>query len=159
MPKVQFVCQCWDLEGGESCRASNNKIIEAEEANSLLSTHRLCRSYVTPVEKQPWEMTKDEWFAEWGKTEINFAGCGGGGAGPGLHGSSKVASTFICERQAFLKMDLDDARPDPDDPWFQVPPRHFQVIEEALRQRKPVPARVLDEYPEFAGKGKRRTDG
>ncbi len=98
----------------------------------------------TQAAKEPWQMTLDEWNREWQKTEINYSGTGGQGAGMGRATSAKGAEKAFEDLRAkidWLKMNLRDVE--------GVPARHYQVVKEALRQGKPVPKEILAEYPEL----------
>lgn len=102
--------------------------------------------------KQPWEMTRAEWDADWEKTKADWTGSQSpSSAGMGATKSAKGAQErfdAIRARQEHLKMGLKDAKPHGDE-GLTIPPRHKQVVEEALRQGKDVPERVRAEYPEL----------
>jgi hypothetical protein len=109
------------------------------------------KSYAAPGGKEPWEMTRREWDDEWDRVRPDPSGQGGGGGrernqkrGPGNVNRS------IAEHER-LKMGLGDVI-DPDGEMAPRGARHREVIEAALAAGKPVPARVLADYPDLAAK-------
>jgi hypothetical protein len=124
-------------QGGESGK-------QAAELNvKPLSVHDAER-------KEPWQMTASEWGKEFDKTKADWTGGQdtGGAAGMGRSTSEKglgnrAKANFA--RQDFLKMGLKDR----DVEGLKIPARHADVIAEAVKQGKPVPAEVLADYPDL----------
>jgi len=98
--------------------------------------------------KQPWQMTKKEWYDAWYQTEANSQGTGGdtkyGGMGrctseKGL----KARVDNIMKIRAFLTMNL----PSKDRGFGLRRATHRDVVVYALYKKKPVPTKVLKDYP------------
>lgn len=86
-------------------------------------------------------MTRAEWWAEYEKNLPNASGTGGASRWITTRGAVSASG-----RLAFLRMNL----PDIDmGEGLMRGARHRDVIEAALRMGKPVPARVLEDYPEL----------
>jgi len=76
--------------------------------------------------KQPWKMTRDEWYREVDATRINFSGTGGGN-------TSDKQKLELLKRRRWLRMDLPDY--DAGD-GLMVPASHEHMIAQAKKEGK-----------------------
>jgi hypothetical protein len=104
-------------------------------------------------QKEPWQMTKEEWDREFEKGRPSSSGShqvtAAATIGKSSAGAEKAFSDLMA-RQDFLKMGLKDEvryKGEPDE--FHIPARHEQVVKLAMELGKPVPSNVLEQYPEI----------
>lgn len=112
-----------------------------------------------PGEKQPWEMTRAEWFAEYGRfapetVQSNFTKRSGSEA---VHASSRreFLRFGVCDdaRRRMLAAQRREICLTPDeldevDQRLRTPVSHEDVVQKAVRMGLPVPDKVLVAYPE-----------
>jgi hypothetical protein len=109
--------------------------------------------------KTPWQMTAKEWDAEFEKGKPSSSGShsvtAAASIGKSVQGAEK-AFYNLQKRRTFLKMGLGDIDSETGLPWkdsprqgMQVPVRHRQVIEAAIRQGEAVPPEVIADYPDL----------
>lgn len=93
----------------------------------------------TPKAKEPWEMTRGEWQNEWDKNRAETFDTKN-------RKSGASASIARIERGKFLNYGVAGEMTS----MGRERPDHKQVVEKAIREGKPVPPKVLAEYPDLA---------
>lgn len=105
-------------EAVEEARRTTGVLSEEQEADAKLLEPQQGKG-----EKQPWEMTKEE-YAEQKLKDLGF--------------KKTETSKSMRKRKSLKKADLEY--------------NHFKDIEQALKEGKPIPAEVLKDYPELKAK-------
>jgi hypothetical protein len=110
-----------------------------------------------PQAKEPWEMTKDEYVADYKARQLQRANeleqqIKEGTYSRSEQGQYGLKNLTDAEARRKAASELESAKKEKPDWWYQedVPNYHKNFIKTALKEGKPVPPEVLKDYPDLA---------